>query len=574
MADRIEPMRWTDALCLAGALALFVATGLGFRDPWPADEPRFALVARDMVLSGDWLFPRVGGDFYSDKPPVYFWLLAAAYSVTGSIRASFLVPSFLAAGGVLWLVFDMSRRLTGRAAGLAAAGLLACTVQFVVVMRGAQIDPTLCLLTTLSLYAFLRHLLLGPAWGWYFIGGLASGLGVVTKGVGFLPLLLLLPYPFLRARGFAPMPRFTGGARWLLAAAGFLLGVAVWLVPMLWIVSSSADPELIAYRDGILFQQTVERYAAAWHHVKPWYYFLVEVIPALWLPASLLLVWLVPRWKEALVARDARPALLLAWIALVLLFFSASAGKRGVYVLPALPALAIAAAPFLPVLFARRSVRYASLALGGLLVVPAVVLALLDLGGHEIVGRKLASVGFDPGRSIRSFAVAGSLVWLAAWRWRAILAWPAVLGCLALVWSYDVTPRIDAQRSGRGFLERALALVPAGRELALAGAKEQFFLYLDRPVVNFGHKRWMEKQREAEDAARWLNAAPGRTLLLPDAMLEPCFRSAPRRSVGVTSREPWSLVELPAQEECASRGDARRAIRYSPTPLSRIRTEP
>jgi 4-amino-4-deoxy-L-arabinose transferase-like glycosyltransferase len=79
MADRAEPMRWTDALWLAGALALFVATGLGLRDPWPADEPRFALVARDMVASGDWLFPRVGGDFYSDKPPVYFWLLAAAY---------------------------------------------------------------------------------------------------------------------------------------------------------------------------------------------------------------------------------------------------------------------------------------------------------------------------------------------------------------------------------------------------------------------------------------------------------------------------------------------------------------
>jgi 4-amino-4-deoxy-L-arabinose transferase-like glycosyltransferase len=567
-------MRWTDALWLAGALALFVATGLGLRDPWPADEPRFALVARDMVASGDWLFPRVGGDFYSDKPPVYFWLLAAAYSVTGSIRASFLIPSFLAAGGVLWLVFDMSRRLAGRKAGLAAAGLLVCTVQFVVVMRGAQIDPTLCLLTTLSLYAFLRHLLLGPAWGWYFIGGLASGLGVVTKGVGFLPLLLLLPYPFLRARGFSPMPRFAGGWRWALAAAGFLLGVAVWLVPMLSAVSSSTDPELIAYRDGILFQQTVERYASAWHHVKPWYYFLVEVIPALWLPASLLLVWLVPRWREALAARDARPALLLAWIGLVLLFFSVSAGKRGVYVFPALPALALAAAPFLPALFARKGVRYASVVLGGILVVPAIVIVLAHLGGHEIAARKLASLGVDAGGAILTFAAVGGLAWLMAWRWRPILAWPVVLGSLALVWSYGVTPRIDAQRSGRGFMERALAQVSPGRELALAGPKEQFFLYLDRPVVNFGHKRWMEKQREAEDAARWLNAAPGRTLLLPDAMLEPCFRGAPRRSVGVTSREPWSLVELPAEAECASRGDARRAIRYSPTPLSRIRTEP
>jgi fatty acid desaturase len=173
--------------------------------------------------------------------------------------------------------------------------LLICTVQFLIVTRGAQIDAVLCLLTTLSLYGLLRHLMLGPAWGWYFVGGLAAGLGVITKGVGFLPLLILLPYAALRARGFEPLPQFTGGARWSLAAFGFLAGIAVWLVPMVLAVARTADPQLIAYRDGILFQQTVERYAAAWHHVRPWYYYLIEVIPPLWFPSSLLLFWLVPR---------------------------------------------------------------------------------------------------------------------------------------------------------------------------------------------------------------------------------------------------------------------------------------
>ena len=36
---------------------------------------------------------------------------------------------------------------------------------------------------------------------------------------------------------------------------------------------------------------------AAWHHVKTWYYFILEVIPPLWLPWSLLLFWLVPRFR-------------------------------------------------------------------------------------------------------------------------------------------------------------------------------------------------------------------------------------------------------------------------------------
>ena len=43
------------------AIAFFVlAAGFGLRDPWPADEPRFVLVAKQMVESGDFLFPHRG----------------------------------------------------------------------------------------------------------------------------------------------------------------------------------------------------------------------------------------------------------------------------------------------------------------------------------------------------------------------------------------------------------------------------------------------------------------------------------------------------------------------------------
>jgi 4-amino-4-deoxy-L-arabinose transferase-like glycosyltransferase len=558
--DRVDIR--SDIFWLAVAALVLVATGLGFRDPWPADEPRFALVARDMVLNGDWLFPRVGGDLYHDKPPLFFWLLATGYFLTGSVRASFLIPSFLAACGTLVLVYDLARRLASREAALAAAALLACTIQFLMVMRGAQIDATLCFLTTLSLYGLLRHLLLGPAWNWYFVGGLAAGLGVITKGVGFLPLLVLLPYPLLRAKGFQPLPRFNGGGRWALVAVGFLLGVAVWLVPMLLAVSRHPTPELIAYRDGILFQQTVQRYASAWHHVQPWYYFLIEVIPALWLPASLLLFWLLPRWKAALRERAASIWLPLAWALLTILFFSASTGKRGIYIFPALPAFIWAAAPYLPELLRRRGVRVASLVLAAVLIAGAAAFIALDLSGNNGVAKQLAELGFDPKVPVGLFVAVATVVWLLAWRRQPLLAWPGVLACLAIVWSYGITPKIDAQRSGRAFITQALEHVSRGRELGLAGAKEQFFLYLDRPVVNFGHARWTEKQREAEDAARWLNGAPGRVLLMPQSLLELCFTRSPQRPVGESSREKWSLVELPADPECASRGDPNHVIRY------------
>jgi hypothetical protein len=177
----------------------------------------------------------------------------------------------------------------------------------------------------------------------------------------------------------------------------------------------------------------------------------------------------------------------------------------------------------------------------------------------------LPKTDFDLKAPLYAFAVSGLLLGLTAWYRRPLLVWPAVLVCLTLVWSYLITPRIDAERSGRGFMQRVLAQAPSNREFALAGAKEQFFLYLDRPVTNFGHARWMEPQREAADAARWLDAAPGRILLAPQSLLRPCFDRSLQHPVGVSSRETWSLVELPVNLDCVTRGDANHVIRYLPT---------
>lgn len=564
-----EPARLSDLLWLALGLALIVGTGLWVRNPWPADEPRFALIARDMVATGDWLFPRIGGDLYPDKPPFYFWLLSLAYWLTGSIRASFLIPSFIAACTVAALVYDMARRLFGRAAGLAAALTLITTVQFALTMRGAQIDPTLCALTTLSLYALLRHLLLGPNWKWYYLGAFTAGLGVITKGVGFLPLLLLIPYALFRTRSFNNLPTVEGGAKWLLAIPAFVLGTAVWFIPMVATVAATNDPNLIAYRDEILFQQTVTRYAAAWHHQKPWYYFIVEVIPGLWLPLSLLLFWLVPKWAQALREKDARIWLPLAWVILVALFFSLSAGKRGIYIFPALPAAALAASAFLPKLFARKGVARASQALAAVLILGAIAFIIMALNGRLKLGDAL-----PPDRSPKdfiapfaTFAVIGAIVWTATALRRPILAWPLVFASLTTVVSYMILPAIDGERSARTFMQTVLAKVPRTTELGFNGYKEQFLLYLDRPVVNFGHARWREGWQESYDAAAWLNAAPGRMLMVTEPAVQQCFGSTTRQPAGVSSGDQWFLVTGRADEDCAKQGDPKRAILYRPPNL-------
>src|SRR6187551_1919737 len=85
---------------------LLLGLGIGLRDPWPSDEPRFALVAREMLASGQWLFPHRGIELYSDKPPMFMWLEACAYAITRGWRGWFLLPSLLAGLGSIALVYD------------------------------------------------------------------------------------------------------------------------------------------------------------------------------------------------------------------------------------------------------------------------------------------------------------------------------------------------------------------------------------------------------------------------------------------------------------------------------------
>jgi 4-amino-4-deoxy-L-arabinose transferase-like glycosyltransferase len=559
----IPPIGKRDLLWLLLALVVIIGTGIGIRDPWPADEPRFAAIARDMVATGEWLFPRVGGDLYQDKPPLFFWMLAACYAVFGSIRWSFLVPSFLAAGGILFLIYDFGRRLVSREAGLAAALITVCTLHFVMVMRGAQIDPVLCFIVTLSLYGLLRHLLLGPAWGWFALGGFVAGLGVITKGVGFLPLLVLIPYFLLRAfrwQGLAPVDAGALGWRWWLAPLAMLAGICLWFVPMILAVDMSGTPEYRAYRDEILFKQTVSRYAAAWHHVKPWYYFILEVIPALWLPWSLLLFWLVPRFKAAARERDARVWLPLAWCLLVLLFFSMSPGKRGVYIHVALPALALVSLPVLGGVLERRGVRRAGWSLALLFWGAALAGWIALATGVLEIQSNIESLPVKP--MLLLYVVLAGLGLLAARRYAPLAAWPVALGGLCIAFSYTLAPAMNSERSGSGFVQGMLAQVKPEEELALVAYKEQFLLYLDRPTVNFGHRRWLEGPQESYDAAAWLDAGPMRVLLVPEDGLGPCFKTANLTKAGRSSDEDWYLVRGPASADCAAKGDVSKAIHY------------
>src|SRR3546814_14238118 len=107
----------------------------------------------------------------------------------------------------------------------------------------------------------------------------------------------------------------------------FFIAIALWLLPMTTLALLDGAPAHRQYLHELLFRQTATRYANAWGHQQPWWYF-AEVIATSWLPFALALPWLLGPCRQAWQARDARVWLPRAWGLPVVLFFSLSAGQR------------------------------------------------------------------------------------------------------------------------------------------------------------------------------------------------------------------------------------------------------
>lgn len=546
------------------ATALVLFAGIGLRYPWPADEPRFAQIAREMVESGQWLFPTRGGEYYPDKPPVFTWLSALFFQLVGNLKLSFLLPSVLASIGTLWLVHDLGRRLWNPQTALFAVLVLAFTPQFLLQGKAAQIDALVTFWITLGCYGLLRHFLTGPHWRWYFVSWVAMGLGIMTKGVGFLPLLMLLPLalwshalpPCAAPRlppegGTAPaarQSRFRGACwswRLLLGLPVMLAVIALWLGPMLWQVHSGGTDTMLAYRNDLLFRQTGERFVNAWHHVKPWHYFFTQAIPVVWFPLPIIMLVLI-KPLVALLRQDAKLRVLLAWVGLVLLFFSISSGKREVYIFPALPMLSLVVA----VLWVNGRELPLAKRLDGFFrwLMPGIAAFLTGLGllmwlAPERLPGKLqdyADIVNAVAAPLTGLGVAliAVLLWLRRSDLFVRLAAASLVGWLfvaLLVW-----PRVDPYRTPQDMMEAVEQHLPPGAELGLIAFKEQFLLFSQRPLTHFSYLAPLLQQEQ--NAWIWMREAPNRHLLVPTDGELGCFDVSRAVSLGEAHRREWVLL--------------------------------
>ncbi|RAO74776.1 ArnT family glycosyltransferase [Dyella jiangningensis] len=530
---------------------LLLAAGIGMRTPTPSDEPRFALVAHQMVASGNWLIPHRGSDWYSDKPPTFMAMQAASHALTGDWRVAFLLPSLLASLGTLWLVYDLGRRLWNHRAGMWAALALLCTVQFVFQAKRGQIDPTVTFFVTAANAGLLRHFLLGPDRRALWFGCFAAGLGVITKGVGVLAFLMLVPWLLARRyrwQGLSTAPERI--ATWLVAALAFLAAIACWLLPLAFYLHAHDSIAARDYVSDIFVNQTLHRYVHPWNSFQPpWFY--LEVIFTSWLPLSLALPGLLPAWRQRLREHDARFLLPLAWSVLVIVFFSLTRAKRDVYIMPALPLLALCAGPFLRDILQRRWAQWLALAFVLALAVPALALGLLGMlhptawTRHFVEARQLGDHASSLWIACIVIGIWMGLCIAACRLRRAGMALLAGLAGLWLAWGLWVAPLLARASSQAPLVQRVEQTIGPDAELALVAWKEELPLAFQRKVTDFGFVTPWHEQLAA--AIRWQQQSPAhRWVLVLSDVMAPCIDKAATLDMGITSGRDWRLYRLDA----------------------------
>jgi 4-amino-4-deoxy-L-arabinose transferase-like glycosyltransferase len=364
---------------------VFFLTGLGQRSLWAPDEGRYAEIPREMVVSGDWLTPRLNGAKYFEKPPLHYWLVGAAFRLLGQTELAARLPCALSAIGGLLLVYGFGAACFGARTGLLAALLLAVSPLYFILGRMDIIDTPLMVFYTVGMTAWgLALLRRGGArgsaplalcgWAGLALATLVKGPVALVLAVGTVLLWLLLTRQWNRWRALHPLP---GLALYLAIAAPWFIAVSL------------KNPEFPWF---FFVHEHLLRFLTTEHERKgPVYYYvpvlLIGFFPwSAWLPAATIAAVRAsvlayregrplreehgsPRDTVATGAGRDRPTIiagtaeaasdlspcsreasawLLLWAAIPFVFFSASGSKLITYVLPAFPALALLVAVWWP----------------------------------------------------------------------------------------------------------------------------------------------------------------------------------------------------------------------------------
>src|ERR1700675_3225474 len=139
------------------------------------DEPRFAEASREMRQSGDFLIPRLNGDYRFDKPPLIYWCQVLSYDVLGENDFAARFPSavFAALAGVAPWIF--ATRICGPRVGAWSGVVFATSLQVFIHARASVADMPLVFFFLTATWADWERMrsLKSTFWRWRFYFSLA-----------------------------------------------------------------------------------------------------------------------------------------------------------------------------------------------------------------------------------------------------------------------------------------------------------------------------------------------------------------------------------------------------------------
>ncbi len=461
--------KWGQISILTSICLILFFLNLNRWDLWSPDEPRYAQVAREMVSGGDWILMHYNGKVYGHKPPFFFWMVAfSSFLWQGFTSFSVRFPSALFGTLTVLLTFLLGKRLYSSRIGFISSLILATSFEFFFLSTRANIDTTLTFFTTVSFFCFFhwyqgnevenrlrRNLLI---LGFY----IAMALATLTKGpVGFiLPLLVSLVYLTIQ--------RDWRGVRRMNFLSGMILFVVIvlaWYAPAL--LRGGKD-----YFDETILRHSIGRFAEGTTHVRPFYYYLYT-FPADFMPWMVFLPSaIVYGFSKGTFEKRREFLFLLIWLLVILLFFSLSKGKRGLYLLPLYPSASLMIGKFLDD-FISISIRHFR---EEWIIIPLYILiGLLLLGGGVlpwIVSTKFPSY-FLYSLPIAFLLVGGGLSMFLLFRkkyYRVVLF--LFVGLVALGYFYTqrvVFPLANPYKSARFISQEVISRIQPGERLGIYG---------------------------------------------------------------------------------------------------------
>ncbi|MBI5785245.1 MAG: glycosyltransferase family 39 protein [Rhodocyclales bacterium] len=397
------PKRSVKFLAAIFAFALVWFGTLDYRRLVKPDEGRYAEIAREMAVSGDWLTPRLNGLKYFEKPPLQYWATAAAYDAFGenewTARLWTGLTGFL---GILLAGFT-ARRLFGPTAGLVAAATLASSLLYLLMGHFSSLDMGLAFFLEVAMCGFLlaqegkRH--------WMLLAWAGLALAVLSKGIVALVLTggTVVLYSLL-TRDWSPWRRF----EFLRGLPLFLLIAAPWFIAV-----SDANPEFARF---FFIHEHFERFLTKVHnrYQPAWYFIPILLLGTL--PWTTLAVQAAAQaWPRRAMPEFQARRFLLLWCLVVFGFFSISSSKLPSYILPIFPALAL--------LLADALNRVSRRALLGHIALIALIASVATVLAPRVALRADEATPLDMIGAYADWLTVAAAIWLAGSLVALILAW-------------------------------------------------------------------------------------------------------------------------------------------------------